>query len=256
VFAALVLLVVFAAQPPRHAAHQPTHEGVFATVAGDSLHLEAVWAAPGRIRLFVTDRAGRALPAARLRALNARVVDDGHEEPLQPSAHDHDAVEGSMRPDVSVPRTVTIVLTPPGRPDMRVTFTFPSYTGGDAETFTVPPTHIPPTRREILARLAIERREAHALVDGGPHEGAYVVLTRVRDYALALEKYVGSLPPARRTRADTAIRETVRTSWLLHASLDNGLPGQSWLSATMMRDAVDELMAAFGEEAASRRSGA
>jgi hypothetical protein len=49
-------------------------------------------------------------------------------------------------------------------------------------------------------------------------------------------------------------RDAVRTSWLLHASLDNGLPGQSWVSAGLMRDAVDELIAAFGDDGTGRRA--
>ena len=246
VIAGPLLLLLLSPIQPIHAAHQPIHEGVFQAAANDTLHLEALWPSRGLVRLFVSDRAGHALTPDRLQALHVRIIDGDHETAMHPGAGG-ETLEASISPEVAPPRTLMVVLTPPRRPDAHVSFAFDSFTGGQADQIVIPPTEIPHTRQAILDLLRLESRETQALLDGTSHRSVYLAVTRVRDLALALDAYVAVLPPATRTRAGTAIREAVRTSWLLHTSLDAGVPGQSLLGATMMREAIDEVLAAFGE---------
>jgi hypothetical protein len=231
--------------PAAHAAHTPAHGGVFTAAAGDTLHLEGVYPLPGRFRLYIADVRGRALTPARRRALSGRIVDGDREvAPLALSGDGH-YFEAQVEPQ-QPPVTVTVALRSiAGRPDERLTFTFARFSDNEPATFVLPPTLIPKTLPGIVALLRIEARESRALIEGTSSRGVYVAIARVRDLALALDRYVATLAAGRRARADTAIRAAVRASWLLHVAADEGMPFQTRMAAEILRDAIDELLAAL-----------
>lgn len=242
----ILLLVLLVAQSPgaSHVDHQPTQAGIFATAADDTLHLEAFLPA-GMLRVIVSDRAGHVLSPDRLRALNVRIADSGREQAMRLSA-DERSLEAPIPIETKLPLTITIALTSAPSSEQSVPFTFSSHNVSDAEKILVPPTAIPPTLGGILEMLRTESVETQAMLDSKPNHGVLVAVTRVRDLALALEPYVATLPSGH-ARAQSAIREAVRTSWLAHAAADDGLPHQTYLGVMLMRDALRELRAAFGD---------
>lgn len=244
---AALLLLILAAQAPRaaHADHQPTQAGLFASAADDTIHLEAFLLPGPLLRVIVTDRAGQPLSAENLRALNIRIVANGNEQPMAIST-DGLRVEHQLARAFAAPMTVTVGLTATAASGLVISFTFSQLNDGDAETFIIPPTIVPATRAGILEMLKTESAESQAILDGSPSHGVYIAVTRVRDLALALEAYLAELTLADRTRATTAIREAVRTSWLLHTAADNGVPSQTRLGVMQMREAIEELLSAFG----------
>jgi hypothetical protein len=228
-----------------HAAHQPAHGGQVATAAGHTLHLEGAWPAVGRFRLFVSDSRGHALAPARLEELRARIVDgDRDVAPLVLSSDKHYFEAGVETK--APPMTVTVALARgAGRPEERVRFTFAALSVDEPPVFVLPPTVIPRTRAGIVALLRVEAREAGALLDGTSTRGAYVAIARVRDLALALDRYTPDLAAAARPRAESAIRAAVRAAWLLHVSLDEGMPFQTRMAANGLSEAIEELLTAF-----------
>lgn len=242
------LLLVLAAQSPQpgHADHQPRLAGTFAAAADDTLHLEAFLFPDNLFRVIVSDRSGQPLASDRLRVLSLRV--DGRDTSLQ-LLDDSGTFEAAipMPPDMSGPGPITIAMASPGRAAEMVTFRFTSFNTPDSQLVLVPPTEVPGTLAGILDMLRAESRETQAMLDSQPNHGVYISVTRVRDLALAMEAYVATLPALDRTRATAAIREAVRVSWLAHAAADNGLPHHTRLGVILMRNAIAELRAAFGD---------
>lgn len=152
-----------------------------------------------------------------------------------------------MPPGMDGPGTVTIAIALPEKAVEMVSFPFTSFNTPDSQLVLTPPTQVPGTLAGILEMLSTESRETQAMLDGQPNHGVYVSVALVRDLALALEGYVASLPVANRTRAASAIADAVRKSWLLHAAADNGMPHHARLGVMLMRDAIRELRAAFGD---------
>lgn len=185
----------------------------------------------------------------RLRALTLRV--DGRETSLQ-LLDDNGTFEATvaMPPDMSGPGAITLAIAQPGGAAEMVRFPFTSFNTPDSQLVLVPPTVVPATQDGIIAMLKDESRETQAMLDGQPNHGVYISVTRVRDLALALEAYVPSLPAPERIRATAAVREAVRVSWLAHAAADNGLPHHTRLGVILMRNAIAELRAAFGDAGA------
>jgi hypothetical protein len=244
-----VLLWFALAQPAQglHADHQPTKAGVFTTAANDALHLEAFVFRGGLTRIIVSDRNGQPLPADRLRALVLRVMRDGRETPMDLTGEPA-RFEGNIGSELSVPLNIAVTIGDAASPQLEtVPMQLPAFNTPDAELTIEPPTAIPSTRAGVLELLREESAQAQALLDSRSSRGVYVAVTRVRDFALALEQYVGELPEASRARAQSAIREAVRTSWLAHTAADDGLPYHTYLGVMLMRDAIRELRAAFGD---------
>jgi hypothetical protein len=242
---ALLLIALTLQVPVAHVDHQPTHEGVFATDAADTLHFEALLQPGGVLRVIVSDREGRPLSIDQLQALNIQVIDNGREQSMQLATDGNFVTTLALPP--SLPYVATVGLTPLASAGEHVSFTFTALNVADAELILVPPTVIPPTRAGILEMLKGESEQSTAMLDGRPSHGLYVAATRVRDLALALETSLDGMAIADRTRAATAIKEAVRISWLAHMAADAGVPAQTRLGVMQMRDAIDELLIAFGE---------
>ena len=73
----------------------------------------------------------------------------------------------------------------------------------------------------------------------------WVPAFQARDLAIALEGRLDQLAPARRQAAEPAIRQIVRTAWLLDAFGDLGNRQQIADAYTIFAAAVEEAVTAF-----------
>lgn len=245
VIVAAAWLTGSAIQPPPHSTHNPKHGGQFLLAANDTLHVEGVWPQQRVFKLFVYDASSRPLPPDRMRELRGYVEAAGQTAPLVLAA-DGSAFEARV-PPLSPPAAITVSMAlTRGVEAEGFSFIFPGFSDEHAPSFDLEPTLIPSSVRGLLAALGADGRDADRLVRR--QETAYVFAPAVhaRDHALALEPFLGRLPERRRPAAVAAIRTLVRTSWRLHIAGDDGTSEDVRAAAGALREAIDELVGAFG----------
>jgi hypothetical protein len=237
-----------AGQIPAPGAHAAKRGGQLMHAAGGTLHIEGVWDKEHRFKLFVYDAEMRPLSSERLRAITGRLNTGDGEVAMQ-------LTDGHLEariPSLMLPAEMTLdVGLVPGTADESFHFVFSDYSAESVDvSFELPPTTIPDTLPGILAALREDQREAQALMDERNFTFAYAPAVRARDRLLALEPYVPRLAPDARAPAGAAILAGVKTAWLLHVISDNAsFPEQVRTTVAAMRDALDEVIAAFGGSA-------
>lgn len=241
---AVVLAVVLLTQPaPAHTTHYPRHGGLLFPVAGDTLHVEGTWPSQRLFRLYVYDVDSRPLPAERLRAISGQVEAAGVISPL--TLREDDGFFEARLPTLKLPAEMALQLTLAGGANEGIHFIFPSHSDERALTFALEPTVIPETLPATIAALRADVRDAEALM--AQQQSAYVFgpAIRVRDHALALERF---LPPPgeARIRVEAHIREAVRVSWQAHLAADEGTVAQVQVALDELRRIVHELATELG----------
>jgi hypothetical protein len=104
---------------------------------------------------------------------------------------------------------------------------------------------IPDTVDEILAQLKVRHEQIGEIVQRGDFGAVWVPAFQAKDLAVALEDRVSALTLAQRNAADQALRQLVRTAWLLDALGDVGNRQQIVDAYALFRSAVDDVMRAF-----------
>ena len=163
----------------------------------------------------------------------------------------------SKDPAASASATASSVRRDPtvrvNRPDAK-----PAAPSAPAPTPTEPPTAqatsvatsqnataIPETTEGILKELRAGSDQVRDLVQKGDFGAVWVPAFQARDLAIALEGRLDQLAPARRQAAEPAIRQIVRTAWLLDAFGDLGNRQQIADAYTIFAAAVEEAVTAF-----------
>ena len=230
------------AQPAPHAAHDARAGGLFATAAGDTLHIEASWSEQRRVRLFVTDGSGSPIPLDRMRAFEARAIAGGVESPF--TLLEADYYFEARIPTLAAPAVIVVRLTPaPAAAEDRLTFTFPGHSPAVVPD-SLAPVEIPGTLPGILVALGEERRTVQSLIDHQRFAELLGAENRIRELVLAIEPYLGRLAADARLDAEVAITSVVRACWLLHTVLDYGSVPQRDAALKRLSDGLDQTIAA------------
>jgi heavy metal-binding protein len=106
-------------------------------------------------------------------------------------------------------------------------------------------TPIPETTEAIIRELRAGSDQVRDLVQKGDFGAVWVPAFQARDMAIALEGRLDQLTPAGRQTAEPAIRQIVRTAWLLDAFGDLGNRQQIADAYTIFAAAVEEAVTAF-----------
>lgn len=222
----------------------PRRGGVLQPAAGDTLHVEAMWAEQRRLRVFVWDATGAPLPVERLREFAGTVRAADRESPLR--LIEVDGFYEARIATLSLPATVEVELQPsPGDRTERLSFTFEAYSVDRSGLMMTAPIEIPPTLKGILDALAENRRELRTLVERGEFMAVYGPDDRIRDLVLATEPYVAQLPEAAQRAVEAVRTDVIRTGWLLHTAIDYGGEAQARAAAQMFDAGLDRLAALF-----------
>ena len=106
-------------------------------------------------------------------------------------------------------------------------------------------TPIPDTVDEILAQLKTRSEQIGELVQRGAFGALWVPAFQAKDLTIALESRLGELSTARREAAEPAIKQLVRTAWLLDAFGDVGNRQQIVDAYSIFASAVADVVSAF-----------
>jgi hypothetical protein len=237
---AVLFSVCLAAQNAPHANHEAHLGGAFATIAADTMHVEAIWSEQRRLRLFVSLASGGQVPIERLRDIDAQATAANRTSPLQ--LLEIDGYFEARIPTLTAPAEIVVRLrVAPGLAEEKLSFSFASYSPDVLGLAMAPPPEIPDTLAGILNALAVDRREAQALLETGQYFAVPNVEERIRERVLAIEPHLASLTAAERTRADTGIAAVVRACWLLHMALDFGDVAQRLAAFRQIGEGLDRL---------------
>lgn len=232
------------AQAP-HATHEARLGGAFATAAGDTLHVEALFSEQRRVRLFVTEASGAPIPLERLRTIEATAVAAGRESPF--ILLESDGYFEARIATLMLPAAISVRFkTPAAAPDERFDFEFRDYSPAVALDI-MSPVEVPGTLQGILGALADERRLAQSIIDRQQFPELLGTEDHIRDLVLAIEPYLERLSAGRRERAQDAITAVVRACWLLHTSLDYGTIAQRDAALAQLNDTLDRTVAAVAD---------
>lgn len=230
-----------AAQPAPHAAHDPRFGGLFATAAGDSLHIEASWSEQRRVRLFVTDATGSPISSDRMRDIDARAVTGDRESPFV--LLEADNYFEARIPTLALPAAITVRFKPgaSGREE-RLTFSFREFSAAYILGSTAP-TEIPTTLKGILDALTAERKGVQSIVEREQFQELLGSEDRIRDLVLAIDPYLDRLPPMTRRRVEETTRAVIRSCWLLHTAMDYGIDAQRGAAVEQLDEMLDRALA-------------
>lgn len=233
------------AQQAPHFPHESRFGGIFASAAGDALHLEGIWAAQRRFKLLVIDGSGAPLTLDQLRSMRGKVVAGGRETPLV--LLEADSYFEARIPTLTLPATIAVQFqSSPTASIEGLTFTFAGYsidTSGDAAEA---PIEIPATLEGIIQALRIDQQDGRARVARGDLSALTESEHRIRELVTALEPYVSARPEESRRGAEAARLRVMRGVWLLHIAFDYGNAAQTREAFSRLSAAIDDTIAAFG----------
>ena len=109
------------------------------------------------------------------------------------------------------------------------------------------PLPIPESVPEILTQLAQRTEQVRRFIDQGSFASVYVPAFQAKDLALALDQHTKDLSNDRRKLADPAIKQLVRSAWLLDAFGDLGNREHIGQAFEQFAAAAKELQNAFSE---------
>lgn len=112
----------------------------------------------------------------------------------------------------------------------------------DPSQFATP---IPDTVDEVLAQLKMRSAQIGELVQSGAFGAIWVPAFQAKDLTIALETRLGELSALRREAAEPAIKQLVRTAWLLDAFGDVGNRQQIVEAYAIFASAVTDVVSAF-----------
>jgi hypothetical protein len=110
----------------------------------------------------------------------------------------------------------------------------------------LPQVSVPGTVEEILAQLKVRNDQIGELVRQGDFAAVWVPAFQAKDLAVGLEPHIAALPVLKRSEAEPAIAQVVRTAWLLDAYGDLGNRQQIVDAYSMFTSAVSDVVSTFG----------
>ena len=235
------MVAVHTARP--HGNHNPQHGGQFFMAADNWHHLEGTYPRAGLVRIFLYDDYTRPLPLEQARLVTGSIeMKNAAVAPLALKSGGR-YLEARVAAN-ALPVDITARLTfKTGGPSYRFDFTFPGVTkdplppiavrattpaspadaaraaGVDPSLIPVP---IPDTVEGMVAELRSRDAQIRELIGRGALTEVYAPAFQAKDLALALDAHMGQLPDDRRAALEPAIKELVRTAWLLDALGDAG----------------------------------
>ncbi len=240
----LLIARVVAAQQPAHSTHNPKHGGLFFSIAGDTLHVEAVWPQQRVFKLYVYDEASQPLALERMRQIEGNLEVRGVKIPLV-LRNDGSRFDASV-PPMSPPATMTLQIRSKkdGEPE-GIGLSFVGFSLEDGPSFDLTPTVIPNTLAGLLKAIESDAKEAENLAARGQSAYMFSPALHGRDHLLALDRYLPSLAADRKARAESAIRTAVRYAWLLHSAGDDGSDPQAREAVKLFSRALTEVVGIF-----------
>jgi len=260
-----------------HGNHNPQHGGQFFMAPDSWHHLEGTYPRDRTFRLYLYDDYARPLTRRALDTVAARVVTSETFDPatrrttelkafpLRPS---RDGTYLEARIDATaLPAEMTAkVRFAKDAPEYRFDFTFRMLTSDAPPAVTTTSRAIAPTRDspsaplpddpladlplaasrdERLAQLRTRASQIEGLLERGDFGAVWVPAFAAKDLAVALENDVGELSTAQRLAAEAALRDVVRTAWLLDSVGDAGNRQSVEQAFAAFFDAVTRTLAAF-----------
>jgi len=104
---------------------------------------------------------------------------------------------------------------------------------------------IPDSIEAMVREVSVRNQKILDLIDKGSFGEIYLPAFEAKELALAIDEHSGQLPPERRQDADAAIRQLVRSAWLLDAFGDIGNRQQIMDTYAGFRSAVSTLESLF-----------
>ena len=236
------------AQEPGLHDHEPRYGGVLFPAAGDTVHIEGVWAEQRRFKLFVFDPAGRLLTIDRLRAVVGRVVVGTRAFPLE--LQPGERVLEARIPTLQIPAQLSVQASlSPGGPEEGFAFMFPGYSDESRARGEGVSTANPPTLSDVLAAMRDDRRNGQVVLDSGEFVAVSIPVDRIRARLLELDTHLLRLPADARARAQETLVHAVRAAWLLHTATDYGVSAQVSTGFAALGIALDDVEAVFAPAA-------
>jgi hypothetical protein len=259
-----------------HGNHNPQHGGQFFMAPDNWHHLEGTYPRERVFRLYLYDDYARTLGAQRLKDVRARVVTRETFDPATrkttelrafPLTASRDGTYLEARVDTrTMPAEMTAkVKFGKDAPEYRFDFTFRNITrDADARTSapiapTAPVASVTPIApvaptadstlplTAMLAQLKTSGGQIDALIAQGDFGAVWVPAFAAKDLAVALEPHVAHLAADSRLAGEAALRDVVRTAWLLDSVGDAGNRQEVERAHAAFTAAVSRALTAFAD---------
>ncbi len=210
-----------------HQDHNPKHGGMFFMAPDNWHHLEGAYPDDGLFRVYLYDNFSQPMDAAPFRG--RAVLKEGYDRetrqtrelqayPLLVSEDGAflEARVGSSR----LPRAIIAkVRFEPDGPFERFDFIFGDLSVDEEvdapATVATSELVIPERPEDIVAEISRRNDEVGKLVSQGAMDRIYLPALQAKDLAVALESHLAELPVDRQGTLQWALKELVRTAWLL-----------------------------------------
>ena len=255
-----------------HEDHTPKHGGTFFMAPDNWHHLEGTYPEAGRFVLHVYDNYSKPMAPATIsgRAVLEETYEVATDQLLELVAYpllasrDGRYLEAYIGTRDLPTEIAAKVRFDPDGPEERFDFRFAGLTTEDALTLPTPPLEAPADRRDVPVttpeaasaasgtlslsipnlpgRIAAEIAARNAYVEGLIRDGAFtevwIPALEAKDLALALTPHIGQLAVDRQLQVHLAVKELVRSAWLL-----------DWYGDLGNRQRVESAYAIFGRAA-------
>ena len=234
-----------------HGDHNPKHGGLFFMAPDNWHHLEGTYPEPGLFRVHLYDDYTKPMDASEVqgRAVTREVFDSETRQtrelatfPLRPSA-DGAYLEARIE-ELPLPVTLTAKLRfEPDGEEARFDFTFPELSVEPPDGLPVAAVESTPgavdgrgpdAAEDLVLELAIRQLRLQQLIRRGALDQVYLPALEAKDLALTLETKPTPLAEADRRTMGLAVKQLVRSAWLIDGYGDLG-----------NRQAVEEAYAMF-----------
>ena len=255
-----------------HENHAPQHGGVFFMASDNWHHVEGTYPEPGVLRLYVYDNFSKSLDTRHIagRVLLGETYDPATNRTSEVETHalvpsdDGSYLEAHVG-NVLLPAELTAKVTLGlGHPEDRFDFVFAEhsiepdavnelttaggYMGGTLEPFDpLADLVIPDAGPEIASEILARSSRVKALVDKGAFTEIFLPALEAKALGLALEEQVERLPQQRRSRVTVAIRQLVRSAYLLDWYGDLGNRAQVTSAYVLFDEAVSNIASAYSQ---------
>lgn len=241
-----------------HQDHNPKHGGTFFMAPDNWHHLEGTYPEDGVFRIYVYDNFSEPIDAKNFtgRAVLEEEFDADTKQireleayPLLPSP-DGEYLEAEVGSE-ALPREITakIQFDPDGELD-RFDFVFADLSK-DIEVNPEPAAStrdelvVPDTPFDIAIAIETKNAEVRELVTSGALDQIYLPALQAKDLAVALEAHLDDLPFERRRELRWALKQLVRSAWLLDDYGDLGNRERVHVAYEWFDEAVETIRSAY-----------
>ena len=262
------------AAPGAHMDHTPRHGGTVFMAPDSFHHIEGTYPEPGVFRIYATDgfRAPVDVSTWAGRAVTEETYDEVTDEFIEVTVFDlfpspDGAYLEALIPNGSVPAEVTAkVIFQEDFPDERFDFIFAELSTEDASgavvgvTFEDAPEAVPLAQRiqpdipaepgQIAVEIAARDQQIRDLIGRGAFTEIFIPALQAKALALALQDHGSTLPERARNQVRIAVRQLLRSAWLLDWYGDLGDKTLVDTAYSLFGSAVGEINAVYDVPAA------